>query len=124
MRVSRRATPPRGNGLERRKDVLRLTAKVGRKPSLGVGRDDSGDEDLVADPDCRRILISFRGRLKRGRYDGREQRFGIGFLLSGEVLLRLDGNVDSAYGNMCYRSLDPEPDPATWRASLPLVTCK
>jgi hypothetical protein len=35
--------------------------------------------------------------------------FGIGFLLSDEALLRLDGNVDSAYGNMCYRS----PDPAT-----------
>jgi hypothetical protein len=29
--------------------VFRLTAKVGRKPSLGVGPDDAGDEDLVAD---------------------------------------------------------------------------
>jgi hypothetical protein len=61
------------NGLERRKDVFRLTAKVGRKPSLGVGPDDPGDEDLVADPDCRRILVSFGGRLKRGRHDGRER---------------------------------------------------
>src|SRR5258708_19964130 len=60
------------NGFERRKDVLRLTAKVGRKPSLGVGPDDAGDEDLVADPDCRRILVSFGSRFKRGRYDGRE----------------------------------------------------
>jgi len=54
------------NGFERREDVLRLTAKVGRKPSLGVSPDDAGDDDLVADPDCRRILVSFGGRLKRG----------------------------------------------------------
>ncbi len=52
------------NSFEGRKDVLRLTAKVGRKPSLGVGPDDAGDEDLVADPDCWRILVSFGGRLK------------------------------------------------------------
>ena len=43
-------------GFERRKDVLRLTAKVGRKPSLGVKPDDTGDEDLIADPDGRRKL--------------------------------------------------------------------
>ena len=57
------------NGFERREYVLRLTAKVGRKPSLGVSPDDAGDDDLVADPDCRRILVGFGGRLKRGRYD-------------------------------------------------------
>jgi hypothetical protein len=61
------------NGFERRKDVLRLTTKVGRKPSLGVDPDDAGDEDLVADPDCGRVLVSFGSRLKRGRYDGRER---------------------------------------------------
>src|SRR5580704_1525994 len=61
------------NGVEGRKGVLRLTAKVGRKPSLGVGPDDAGDEDLVADPDGRRKLVSFGGRLHGGRHDGRER---------------------------------------------------
>ena len=31
--------------------------------------------------------------------------FGIVFLLSGEAQRRLDGNVDSAYGNMLYDRL-------------------
>lgn len=61
------------NGFERRKDVLRLTAKVGRKPSLGVDPNDAGDEYLVADPDGRRKLVSFGSHPKRGGYDGRER---------------------------------------------------
>ena len=61
------------NGFERREDVLRLTAKVRRKLPLGVGPDDAGDENLVANPDCRRLLVGFGGRLKRGRYDGLER---------------------------------------------------
>jgi len=76
------------NGFEGRKDVLRLTAKIGRKPSLGVGPDDAGDEDLVADPDCWRILVSFEAALNEGGtmvVNG----FGIGFLLSVEALLEL-----------------------------------
>jgi hypothetical protein len=37
--------------------------------------------------------------------------FGTGFLLSGEAQRRLDGNVDSAHGNIRYRPLDAEADP-------------
>src|SRR6202008_314609 len=91
------------NGFELRKDVLRLTAKVRRKPSLGVGPDDSGDEDLVSDPDCRRILVSFGGRLKRGRYDGRERFWHLILLMSICATYRLTRSPIQ-FGATCDRA--------------------
>src|SRR5690349_14169584 len=93
------------NGFERREDVLHLTAKIGRKPSLGVGPDDAGDDDLVADPDCRRILVSFGGRLKRGRYDCGERLWHWVSPLKARRSFASMEIFGSAYGNRIIRSL-------------------
>src|SRR5216683_2477148 len=87
-----RRSGPTDNGFKRGEHVLRLTAEIDRKPSLGVDPNDAGHEDMIADPNGWRKLEVVGNRFHKKRYDSSEPLWHSFSSGKGETLFgRRDG---------------------------------